>query len=112
MIKISTDEKSKLKILPDEKNKSKTFSFDFQLNEVDTKEKKKEKHGVNIDSSILKNKVANNQEKNNLLFDQKNGKKTIKINLMNFFDKDKDFQDFKTLVSNKEKLISSQTVQS
>ena len=106
--KISIDEKSKLKIFSDEKNKSKTFSFDFQLvNEEVTEEKKnREKHVVNIDSSILKHKLANNKEKNNFLFEQKKEIKTSKVKELNEFFTDKEFQDFKNLVSNKEKLIS------
>ena len=107
--KISTDEKSKLKILPDEKNKSKTFTFDFQLvNEEVTEEKKNiEKLGINIDSSILKNKLANKQEQDNFSFEQKKEIKTSKVKEFNEFFTDKDFQDFKNLVSNKEKLIST-----
>ncbi len=107
--KISTDEKSKLKIFSDEKNKSKAFSFDFQLvNEEATEEKKnREKLGINIDSSVLKNKLANNQEKNDVSFEQKKGIKTSKVKELNEFFTDKDFQDFKNLVSNKEKLIST-----
>jgi len=107
--KISIDEKNKLKIFPVEKNKSKTFSFDFQLvNEETTKEKKNsEKLGVNIDSSILKNKFANQQEKNNFSFEQKNKIETSNVKELNEFFTDKDFQDFKNLVSNKEKLIST-----
>ena len=104
-----TNEKSKLKIFSDEKNKSKTFTFDFQLvNEGATEEKKNiEKLGFNIDSSILKNKLANNKEKDNFSFEQKKEIKTSKVKEFNEFFTDKDFQDFKNLVSNKEKLIST-----
>ena len=107
--KISMDGKNKLKIFSVEKNKSKTFSFDFQLvNEEATKEKKNsEKLGVNIDSSILKNKFANQQEKNNFAFEQKKEIETSNVKELNEFFTDKDFQDFKILVSNKEKLIST-----
>jgi len=106
--KISIDERNKLKIFSDEKNKSKTFSFDFQLvNEEVTEEKKnREKLGINIDSSILKNKLENNQEKNNLSYEKKKKIKTSKVKELNEFFTDKEFQDFKNLVSNKEKLIS------
>ena len=94
--KISIDERNKLKIFSDEKNKSKTFSFDFQLvNEEATEEKKnREKIGINIDSSILKNKLENNQEKNNFSFEQKKEIKTSKVKELNEFFTDKEFQDF------------------
>lgn len=106
---ISIDEKSNLKIFSDEKNKSKTLTFDFKLvNEDATKEKKIiEKLDININTSILKNKNMNIQEKNNSSSGQKNEIKSSNVEKINEFFTEQEFEDFETLVSNKEKLISS-----
>ena len=96
-------------ISSNKKRNLKTFHFDFELiNEEATKEKKIiEKPGINIDSLLLQGKMVNNQEKNNDSLKQKREIKTIIIDELKEFFSDKEFKDFETLVSNKEKLLST-----
>ena len=93
----------------DKKNKLKTFSNDFQLiKEAPIEEKKiKERSLVNIDSLILKTETVSSQEKNIVSPEQKRKNKISSIDEFKEFFTDKDFEDFETLVSNKEKLIST-----
>ena len=91
------------------KSNLKTFHFDFELiNEEATKEKKiVEKPGINIDSLLLKGKIVSNQEKNNDSSEQKREIKAITIDELKKFFSEKEFKDFETLVSNKEKLLGT-----
>ena len=87
------------------KSNLKTFNFDFELiNEDATKEKKiVEKPGINIDSLLLKGKMVNNRDS----FEHKRELKTISFDEIKDFFSEKEFKDFETLVSNKEKLLGT-----
>ena len=87
------------------KSNLKTFHFDFELiNEEATKEKKiVEKPGINIDSLLLKGKMVNNHDS----LDHKRELKTISFDEIKEFFSEKEFKDFETLVSNKEKLLGT-----
>ena len=87
------------------KSNLKTFHFDFELiNEEFTKEKKiVEKPGINIDSLLLKGKMVNNHGS----LEHKRELKTISFDELKEFFSEKEFKDFETLVSNKEKLLGT-----